>query len=64
VIADGAPAMALTCVVRGAAGGKPMSIDAEEAAIRTVIVSALMGTLKPATRLRCPLLQCGKRRQS
>jgi hypothetical protein len=35
--------MALTCVVRGAAGGKPMSIDAEEAAIRTVIVGALMG---------------------
>jgi hypothetical protein len=27
----------------GAAGGKPMSIDAEEAAIRTLIVGALMG---------------------
>src|ERR1700688_4814975 len=31
------------CMLRGAAGGKPMSIDAEEAAIRTVIVGALMG---------------------
>jgi hypothetical protein len=34
---------ALGCMLRGAAGGKPMSIDAEEAAIRTVIVGALMG---------------------
>jgi hypothetical protein len=34
---------ALSCMLRGAAGGKPMSIDAEEAAIRTVIVGALMG---------------------
>ena len=34
---------ALSCMLRGLAGGKPMSIDAEEAAIRTVIVGALMG---------------------
>jgi hypothetical protein len=33
----------LSCMLRGAARGKPMSIDAEEAAIRTVIVNALMG---------------------
>jgi hypothetical protein len=31
------------CMLRGSAGEKPMSIDAEEAAIRTVIVGALMG---------------------
>jgi len=29
-------------MIGGAAGGKPMSIDTEEAAIRTVIVGALM----------------------
>jgi hypothetical protein len=34
---------ALSCILRGAAGEKPMSIDTEEAAIRTVIVGALMG---------------------
>jgi hypothetical protein len=34
---------ALSCMLRGAAGGKPMSIDAEEAVIRTLIVGALMG---------------------
>jgi hypothetical protein len=34
---------ALSCMLGGAAGGKPMSIDAEEAAIRTVIVGTLMG---------------------
>ena len=32
-----------SCMLRGAAGGKPMSIDAEEAAIRTAIVGALVG---------------------
>jgi hypothetical protein len=32
---------ALSCMVCGAAGGEPMSIDAEEAKIRAVIVSAL-----------------------
>ena len=30
-------------MLRPAAGGMPMSIDAEEAAIRTLIVGALMG---------------------
>jgi hypothetical protein len=41
---------ALSCMLRGAAGGKPMSIDAEEAAIRTVIVSALMGHAEASER--------------
>jgi hypothetical protein len=34
----------------GAARGKSMSIDAEEAAIRTVIVNALMGCLEDGGR--------------
>jgi hypothetical protein len=34
----------------GAAGGKPMSIDAEEAAIRTIIVGALVGHSEASER--------------
>jgi hypothetical protein len=41
---------ALSCMLRGAAGGKPMSIDAEEAAIRTLIVGALMGQSEAGER--------------
>jgi hypothetical protein len=37
-------------MVRGATRGKPMSVDAEEAAIRSVIVSALMGHLEANER--------------
>ena len=47
---DGLTRTALSCMLRGAAGGKPMSIDAEEAAIRTVIVSALMGHAEAGER--------------
>jgi hypothetical protein len=39
---DGIMRKALSCMVCGAAGGDPMSIDAEEAKIRAVIVTALM----------------------
>ena len=47
---DGLTRKALSCMVRGATSGKPMSIDAEEAAIRTVIVSAIMGHLEANER--------------
>src|ERR1700694_1649793 len=56
---------ALSCMLRGAAGWKPMSIDAEEAAIRTVIVGALMGRSEAGERGSDALLamrQCGFRR--
>src|SRR5262249_43992306 len=41
---------ALSCMLRPAAGGMPMSIDAEEAAIRTLIVGALMGHSEAGAR--------------
>jgi hypothetical protein len=41
---------ALSCMLGCAAGGKPMSIDAEEAAIRTVILGALKGHAEAGER--------------
>jgi len=38
------------CMLRGAARGKSMSIDAQEAAIRTAIANALMGGLEGGGR--------------
>jgi hypothetical protein len=41
-----------------------MSIDAEEAAIRTVILGALRGALKPANATSMRSLQCDRRKPS